>query len=507
MTAPGATWRDRLRRLDWRDRGLRAIVGLACVLALTPLATLRFDAVKAITTHDAAPGAAPRLPRAAGVGVTPTPQLRVVLIDGAGASTARTMPAWDALCARGLDLQIDVGFPTVSLPVELALWTGRTQQQTGVLYHATGTPVPPPADGIPAAVPGSIAIAESHPYIVHSLGFARTLPPTPSKELPPGWATQWVTEARAAVAGPARLVFVHVLRVDTTGHKRGKVSAAWREAAAGADAILGELIAAAPAARWLVLADHDHIATGGHGGEDRAIRIVRGCLAGPDIAVGRGGPISVVDVARAIADSVGVALPADSAARPLHAALAAPVSDADVLPPLPRGRVALALVVVLLGIAATAWGARGRLLAAPWWWPAALIALMVLATTPSLSTPMIYKREGLIMRDAFAPALIVLVLLMAVEVHRDWRRALVAQLALPVAAALALWIVTGATGLWFGEPVCPVVPRWTGWLPPVTLIAATGLAVAGLVVLASAVLPGSGPSARSGTSRSDRAGP
>ena len=171
---------------------------------------------------------------AAGAGVAPTAQLRVVLIDGAGIDTARAMPAWDALCARGLDLTVDVGFPTVSLPVELALWTGRTQQQHGVLYHATGTPLPPPPDSIPAQVPDAIAIAESHSYIVHSLGFPHTLPPTPAKTLPDKWADTWVDTAVAAVGGPARLVFVHVLRVDTAGHRAGKRSTAWRDAAASA---------------------------------------------------------------------------------------------------------------------------------------------------------------------------------------------------------------------------------------------------------------------------------
>ena len=137
----------------------------------------------------------------------------------------------------------------------------------------------------------------------------------------------------------------------------------------------------------------------------------------------------------------------------------------------------------------------------------ALIALMLLETTPSLSTPMIYKKQGLTMANAAAPGLAVLAIALTFEVRRDWRRALVAQLALPVAATVAVWIVTGASGLWFGERVCPVVPRWSGWLPPLTIISATALAVAGLVVLASAVLPGSGPSTPSGTSRSDRAGP
>lgn len=492
--------------MSWRERGARLVVAVLLIGLLWPLADLRQAAIDAIIRNDAPPGPPPSLPQAPGAGMTPSPQVRVVLIDGAGASTARSMPTWDALCARGLDLQIDVGFPTVSLPVELALWSGRTQQQTGVLYHSTGTAVPVPAIGIPAQVPDSIAVAESHAYIVGSLGFVKTLPVLNGKKLPDRWADRWVAEAVAAVASPTRLAFVHVLRVDTAGHKFGRASKEWRAAAASSDAILAQLVAAAPEARWFVLADHDHLAIGGHGSEDRAIRVVRGCIAGPGLAPRRGGPIAMVDVARALADSLGVRLADDARGRPLEAALAAPVDD-ELLPALPRGRVALAIAVLLLGVIATAWGTRGRVAAAPWWWPAAILSLMVLAMTPSLSTPMIYKLQGLTMANAFAPGLGVLAIALTLEVRRDWRRALVAQLALPAAAAIACWIVTGAAGLWWGEAPCPVVPFYSGWLPPLTIMAATGFAVAGLVVLASAALPGSGPSTPRGTSRSDRAAP
>ncbi|MEZ4400352.1 MAG: hypothetical protein R3B06_10060 [Kofleriaceae bacterium] len=493
------------RGLTWRQRAIRLVVGAALVALWWPLADARRAAIRAVVNNDAAPGAGPRLATGPGVGLPPTPLTRVVLIDGAGRPTAAGMANWSALCARGLDLTVDVGFPTVSLPVELALWSGRTQQQTGVLFHSNGKPVPVPRDGIPAQVPRSLAVAEASAYIVHSLGFAETEPPTPAKTLPDGWAERWVEVARAAVASDRPLVFVHILRVDAAGHKAGKPSLAWTEAAASADAILGALVAAAPTARWIVVADHDHITGGGHGGEARAIRIVRGCLAGPDVEVGHGGPIHVVDLARAIADSVGAHLAPDAAGRPLAAALAAPVTDAEVLPSLPVARVALAVLVLALGLGATAWGMRGRWWTGPWWWPVALVALLTLATTPSLSTPMIYKPQGQAMRDAFAPGLVVLVAWLAVAVHRDWRRGLVAQLALPWAATAAVWLVTGAAWLAVDPTVCPVVPRWTAWLPPLTLMAASGAAAAGLVVLASAVLPGTGPSTPAGTSRSDHA--
>ena len=60
----------------WRDRLARIAVGLVCVALLWPLRDLRFAAVVAITTHDARPGTAPPLPRADGVGVTPTSRSR-----------------------------------------------------------------------------------------------------------------------------------------------------------------------------------------------------------------------------------------------------------------------------------------------------------------------------------------------------------------------------------------------------------------------------------------------
>ncbi len=101
------------------DRLIRVALGVALVLLLWPLRDLRQDAINAIVRNDAAPGATPPLPAATGAGLPPAARTRVVLIDGAGRDTAAGMAAWNAVCARGLDLTIDVGFPTVSLPVEV----------------------------------------------------------------------------------------------------------------------------------------------------------------------------------------------------------------------------------------------------------------------------------------------------------------------------------------------------------------------------------------------------
>lgn len=496
-----------------RDAVRAALVGVLA-LGFYLIGDFRRDVIAAIIGNDAAPAAAPRLPEADGAGLAPAPHVRVVLVDGAGPDTARRMAAWNTICARGLDLSLDVGFPTVSLPVQMALWSGRAQQQTGVLFHS-GKVVTPPlgAAAIPAQVPGSIAIAESHPYIVHSLGFADTRPPM-GKKLPDGWSTQWVADAVTAAASPARLVFVHILRIDTAGHKGGKNSVAWRDATYSADIALAELVATAPPdTRWFVFADHDHIPGGGHGGEQRAIRIVRLCIAGPGVRTGAGGgPIHITDLSRAIADSVGVTLPADAPGRPLEAAIAAPVDDDDVLPSVPRGRAIAAWLLVLAGIAATAWAVWGRaggrtIAALPWWWAVAMLALVVLERTPTLSTPMIYKPKGLDMAQAFAPGLGVLAVALVVSARASWTRALVAQLALPVLGTLAVLVACGGAPLLWGEAVCPIVPLWTGWLSPLLLLLSAASGVAALVLLATAVLSASGPSAPPGTRRSEPAAP
>jgi uncharacterized membrane protein len=76
-----------------------------------------------------------------------------VLIDGVDRETARSLPRWSQLCDEGLELTVDSGFPTVSLPIQRVLWTGLTQQQTGIefLYAL----LPAPEIGVPGQVPGA----------------------------------------------------------------------------------------------------------------------------------------------------------------------------------------------------------------------------------------------------------------------------------------------------------------------------------------------------------------
>src|SRR5690349_1510693 len=124
-------------------RAPRAVTRVVAALALLAAALGLFEARKRFIAgffvHG--PGGAPPPvlpspadPTLAREGVGPAARVRVVLLDGLGLAAARRLPTLSSLCADGLDLEVDVGFPTVSLPVQSVLWSGQTQQQTGIQF-------------------------------------------------------------------------------------------------------------------------------------------------------------------------------------------------------------------------------------------------------------------------------------------------------------------------------------------------------------------------------------
>jgi len=458
----------------------RAIELIVCAVLLAGawlLPGVRHRLIHDITTWDALPSPAAVLPEGRGPGLPAVRRVRVVLIDGLSQDTARALPAYAGLCKRGIDLTVDVGFPTISLPVEAALWTGLTQQQTGVVFRSDRPIEPPLSKSIPAQVPDSRAIAENHGYIVRSLGFHQVESDDPA----------WQQHAQDAVASDARLVFVHILRVDTAGHKHGHDSPEYRTAAGEADAILAQLVAAAPDARWFALSDHGHLPGGGHGGHERSVRQVAGCIAGPGIAPERGVLVHVVDVARALADSVGATLDPASPARPMSVALAAPLGPDQAVPPIALGAAIIALFALVLGAMVSLLGMRPWWIA-PWWFVVACASLVLVRGEPTMSTPMIYAPTGRAMYVTWLPAL-------AIAFATTWfarsrttlARVLVAQLALPLGALASAIIVTGAWRNLLGEEVAPIVPRFTAYLLPLLLIVAHGLAAVALAVLGRSV--------------------
>jgi hypothetical protein len=483
------------------------ITGLAVVCVLAALAwelpQVRRGLLQDVTHRDAVPSEPAAIPGGDGVGLPAAARTRVVLIDGLSATAASAMRRWQALCARGVAVLVDVGFPTVSLPIEITLWSGLTQQQTGMVNNHDEGPLEPPLRGIPSQVPDSWVVAENHGWIARSLGFARIEPaadPTNRAHDADGaaWQAAWQAHATAAVASNARLVFVHILRVDVAGHQHGGASAEYRAAALSADEVLAALVSADPIARWFLLSDHGHLGgpNGGHGGEERDVRQVEGCIVGPGVMIRRGGLVHLTDISRAIADSTGTTLDRESRGRPLVAALAAPLAPDDALPAMTLGAGAIAILVFAAGIGLAIACARVWWLA-PWWFVIACIALVMVRGEPTLSTPFVYKPTG---RDMYLVWLPLLPLAFAATLFGVRRttlsRVVAAQLAVPFAATATAITACGGWSAVFGADLAPVVPRFTAYTSPLLLMASHGAAAVALAALATLVRPVFGRRAR-----------
>ncbi|HWB76858.1 MAG TPA: hypothetical protein VG755_17950 [Nannocystaceae bacterium] len=476
----------------------RTIIALVVLVALAFAAGVLRKATIARFFPDGRPGDAPELTQPDEVApdaATSRAQLvRVILLDGLGRDYAERMPTLSRHCATGIDTAVDVGFPTVSLPVQHALWTGRTQQQSGVQYRVERLDTPP-ADALPLRVPNSMAVAESHRDIVHSFGFAHVEPPLDREDIEPqgsSWRTdEFAPVATAAIGSDAPLVFVHVLRIDEAGHADGASSVAYADAAKAADEMLANWFEADPApgrTRWFVLADHGHRPAGGHGDAEPHVRVVQACIFGDLQTVEREeAPIHLVDVHRALADALGVPPGEDSMGRPLSFARVHPDRDAT-LPHAQSWRIAVAAFVALAIVIVSSWGRRTWLRESLPWATVAMLVAIIVHGRPSLSNPVVYPPLGTSVMLAALPGLLwLLVALVRARVHEQPFALLRSHMGAATAAVAGLAIVCGVPSALLGGPP-PLLPLVTGWLSMSISVLAAGFATAALAVLLASMM-------------------
>lgn len=471
---------------------------------------------------DGAAGAAPdlpELPAAPGrqaTGLERAARVRVVILDGLGRDTAATLPTLSALCGRGLELVVDSGFPTVSLPVQHVLFTGLTQQQSGIEYRIDGL-APPLADSIPAQLPQSAAVVEAHLEIARSFGFAHVAPSQPPPRDGPWRRTGFAAAAVQAARSRAPLVLVHILRIDEAGHRHGARSPEYKAAAQSADALLGQLFPedagdTGDDALWFLLSDHGHLPGGGHADAEPSVRLTRGCVvaagAHARLSALAGRPparVHLVDVARALAEATGTRLRPGAVGRPLPAALADPAPSATLPHPAPA-RWLLAGLVLLAGA-----GVGARAGGPPLWLPLSYLAVALWHGVPTLSCRIVYPPLGL---DTVKAALPGAVLLLGVIAHRTRAfqsgvpRCVLGQLVLPLAAVLAALILCGGAQRLLGlthEP--PLVPYVSGHAGVLLSLLSLGALAGALAALAGAVRSGCDPRPRAGTGGTGGAAP
>jgi hypothetical protein len=213
---------------------------------------------------------------------------------------------------------------------------------------------------------------------------------------------------------------------------------------------------------------------------------------------GVGELVHVVDVGRAIADSVGARLTRGSRGRPLSLAIAAPLMPDQSIPPLSTSHGAIGIVLLVLGACASVWAMHWWLV--PWWYVIGLASFIFIRGVPTLSHPMVYAPSGAAMYVTWLPALVLAAVATWFGVARTTlARVVVSQLAMPAAAVAAAVTVCGAWPLLVGADSAPVVPLFTAALSPLLLILAHGCAAVALAVLGRCVQSAFGRRGPAGT--------
>ncbi|HMN62464.1 MAG TPA: alkaline phosphatase family protein [Anaerolinea sp.] len=269
-------------------------------------------------------------PPAPGEGVPPALTGRVVfvLIDGLRFDTsqdAEVMPVLAQLRASGASARMHSRPPSYSQPGYVTLLSGAWPDIND------GPPVNLDYALIPTMTQDNLFSAAKRAGGVTAVSgdnWVGRLLPAESVDLSfytPGEdsaADRAVTDAALPWlgSGQAGLVQVHIDQVDYAGHHEGGPrDLRWNQAAARADGLLGEILAALDLSRdtVLVVSDHGHIDEGGPGGTDAVTLVEPFVLAGKGVRPGQYADVQMVDVAPTLAALLGANLPASAEGLPL----------------------------------------------------------------------------------------------------------------------------------------------------------------------------------------------
>jgi hypothetical protein len=421
-----------------------------------------------------------------------TRPVRVILVDGLSERIARELPALTRICRAGLTLRVNVGFPSVSLPVQHALWTGAWQNRSGVMFQVKQMPRPV-FESLPELVTrrgaGAVAVAESHREIVASFPFSSVRAPDGKQAMT---ERELQRVALEAARSDAALVMVHTLAVDEAGHDWGAADPRYRQAAARSDRLLAKLWSERrPDWTVLALSDHGHLDAGGHGGIEPEVQWIRACLAGPGIEAGSSGVANIVDLNRVLAARLNVAAPASSQGRALEQLVGA--SSAPPQPDLFHpgamtllGTIASLLLVVL---AILCWRPADRgdnrrqvLLSLPWGIALSLLLLLSTLGPPSLSRVYVYRIWHGPLLGCAIPALLAPGLQLWLSRRRGpppvqviWTQLLLALVPPVAAVSLSGWPLNA-------PPLVPLLSAWASTLLPLSALSLLSLAASAAVL-------------------------
>ncbi len=257
----------------------------------------------------------------------------LVIVDGMRDDITRTgMPSLDRLREYGTDAILLSEQPSLSYPNWTTILSGAPQSITGVTtnWWEGRVPVPTVIDSARAAGRSVVVVGPTDFSELYGIA------PGPQVVLRDWPESGYLSETlvddalRLVTQSNPQILVLHLPDLDEAGHDHGSDSTQYREVAARIDADLGRLIGALQDDKtaFVVVSDHGHIATGGHGGwEPEVVRI-------PFIVAGVGSRLSgqttgsLDQVAPTVAVLGGFAPPAFSSGTALRAVVATDATSA-----------------------------------------------------------------------------------------------------------------------------------------------------------------------------------
>ncbi len=268
----------------------------------------------------------------AGPKKAPARRVVLVIVDGLREDVSRSMPALTALRNKGVDGTVVTAQPSLSYPDWTTILSGAPQRITGVTtnWYADGVRVETLVD---AALRAGKRVVVSAPTDFEKLyGVSRTRH-TYLKTVEPDrfMSREFVDNAiRLTQEASPTLVLVHLPDVDEAGHAQGGASARYASVAMEVDVQLGRLVSALadPGTAFVVVSDHGHIGSGGHGGWEAEVTKVPLVMAGPGVPMARTKG-SQDQVAPTVAFLAGLPAPRNATGAPLSAVTGLAASGAE----------------------------------------------------------------------------------------------------------------------------------------------------------------------------------
>ncbi|MDR3686320.1 MAG: alkaline phosphatase family protein [Coriobacteriia bacterium] len=267
------------------------------------------------------------------VSVEPTPsapmvrRVVLVIVDGLREDVSRSsMPTLNTMRTYASDISLTVPQPSLSFPNWTTILTGASPPISGVTtnWHSGRQLAPTLIDTVNASGGKAIVVG---PTDFTGLFGIQPGPRVSLRSWPKGGylSGQLVDDALrlSKESTTSSLIVLHLPDVDEAGHEFGGGSAQYRQTASKVDADIARLVAGlqSPGTTFVIVADHGHTATGGHGGWEPEVLQVPGIFVGDSVRLGTGTG-TLDQVAPTISVLLGLTPPAYAEAQALRSVVA-----------------------------------------------------------------------------------------------------------------------------------------------------------------------------------------